>query len=87
MASSSSSFRARRTVATLPSCKELARCFTGWNIFSVTTDANFGDFRFKHWNHDGGSKVVLGQTIPGGGVEEAAREKEDVVRVEDHLPY
>jgi uncharacterized protein (DUF1800 family) len=51
--------------------RELARCFTGWNIFSVTTDANFGDFRFKSWNHDGGSKVVLGQTIPGGGVEEA----------------
>lgn len=51
--------------------RELARCFTGWNIYSTTTDTNWGDFRFKQWDHDPGSKLVLGMTIPGGGVEEA----------------
>ena len=51
--------------------RELARCFTGWSIYSATGDTNWGDFRFKQWDHDSGSKLVLGMTIPGGGVEEA----------------
>ena len=51
--------------------RELARCFTGWSIHSTTTETIWGDFRFKQWDHDPGSKQVLGMTIPGGGVEEA----------------
>lgn len=50
---------------------ELARCFTGWTMFTGTADTNWGDFRFKQWLHDSGPKTVLGLNIPGGGVEEA----------------
>jgi hypothetical protein len=46
--------------------QELARCFTGWTIWD-NSSANLGEFRFKPWLHDNGSKVVLGQTVPAGG--------------------
>ncbi len=35
--------------------QELARCFTGWEI-------KLGKFRFNHFQHDTGSKTVLGKT-------------------------
>ncbi|MGB5624012.1 MAG: DUF1800 domain-containing protein [Gammaproteobacteria bacterium] len=42
--------------------KEVARCFTGW-----TLDFNTAEFSFVPFIHDDGPKVVLGQSIPGGG--------------------
>ena len=51
--------------------QEVARCFTGWTI-----DRPFqgGGFVFRPWMHDGGSKTVLGNTIPaGGGISDGAR--------------
>lgn len=35
--------------------RELARCFTGWEIRN-------GEFRFNRFQHDGGTKTILGQT-------------------------
>ena len=35
--------------------QELARCFTGWEI-------KLGKFRFNRFQHDSGSKTVLGKT-------------------------
>ena len=46
--------------------QELARCFTGWTFYPQNMSI-FGEFRFDSANHDYGSKVVLGQTIPSGG--------------------
>ncbi len=37
--------------------RELARCFTGWEI-------KLGKFRFNRFQHDAGSKTVLGKTGP-----------------------
>ncbi len=46
--------------------QELARCFTGWTFYPQGMPI-FGEFRFDSSNHDYGSKVVMGQTIPSGG--------------------
>lgn len=45
--------------------RELARCFTGWEIRREK-------FRFNAYQHDTGTKTILGQTGPFGG-EEAIR--------------
>jgi uncharacterized protein (DUF1800 family) len=37
--------------------QELARCFTGWEI-------KLGQFRFNRFQHDSGSKTILGKTAP-----------------------
>ena len=42
--------------------RELARCFTGWEV-------RRGKFRFNRYQHDTGEKMVLGQTGPMGGDE------------------
>lgn len=42
--------------------RELARCFTGWEI-------KLKRFRFNRFQHDGGVKTILGQTGPFGGEE------------------
>lgn len=42
--------------------REVARCFTGWNINGGT-----GVFQFNPGDHDDGEKTVLGQRIPAGG--------------------
>jgi uncharacterized protein (DUF1800 family) len=42
--------------------QEVARCFTGWTINRLT-----GEFVFRPYLHDNGSKVVLGHQIPAGG--------------------
>lgn len=47
--------------------KQVARCFTGWNMSSNWT------FEFRAADHVPGDKTVLGQRIPGGGVEEGRR--------------
>ncbi len=39
--------------------EQVARAFTGWTVVS-------GQFFFDPTNHDGGAKVVLGQTLPAG---------------------
>lgn len=50
--------------------KEVARCFTGWGVTGGRfAGPNLGQFRFDPRNHDNGSKVVLGHTIPPGGGE------------------
>ncbi len=41
---------------------EVARVFTGW-----TVDMRTGEFAFRPYLHDAGSKVVLGHEIPAGG--------------------
>ena len=46
---------------------ELASVLTGW---SMDRD---GNFRFRRFLHDTGTKTVLGQTIRGGGIEEGER--------------
>ncbi len=46
---------------------EVAKCFTGWTI---DRPYQGGGFRFEPNRHEGGSKVVLGQTIPEGGMNE-----------------
>ena len=48
--------------------RELARCFSGWNYWkSWESEAQYGEFRFKPWEHDTESKQVLGIRIPSGG--------------------
>jgi uncharacterized protein (DUF1800 family) len=42
--------------------QEVARCFTGWTIDRLT-----GTFVFRPRQHDNGTKVVLGHTIPADG--------------------
>ncbi|HEX2445547.1 MAG TPA: DUF1800 domain-containing protein [Vicinamibacterales bacterium] len=49
---------------------EVARAFTGWTIDRPRTG---GGFRFDGRMHDGGEKVVLGQTIRAGGKGEGER--------------
>lgn len=43
---------------------EVARCFTGWTINQLRSNASFV---FKPFAHDNGEKVVLGHRIPAGG--------------------
>ncbi len=60
--------------------QEVARCFTGWTIFSPrgggaganalmgeTARRNAGTFYFNPRTHDDGEKTVLGHKIPAGG--------------------
>jgi uncharacterized protein (DUF1800 family) len=60
---------------------EVAKCFTGWTIDrpfggdgalarKVKDDAAPGEFVFEANRHEPGAKVVLGQTIPEGGMKE-----------------
>ena len=46
---------------------EVARCFTGWRYVTTTNDPNRGNFVFNTSTNvrDVGSKLVLGNTIPG----------------------
>jgi uncharacterized protein (DUF1800 family) len=47
---------------------ELARVLTGWSI-----DRRTGQFVFRPFLHDRGSKTVLGVRLEGGGIEEGER--------------
>jgi uncharacterized protein (DUF1800 family) len=47
--------------------QEVARCFTGWQIFNSGTSR--GLFRYNNNAHDQGVKTVLGVTIPANGGE------------------
>ncbi|MFC6644497.1 DUF1800 domain-containing protein [Granulicella cerasi] len=53
---------------------EVAKCFTGWTVTRPYGGRNEGEapyeFRFDPARHEGGSKVVLGVTIPEGGMQE-----------------
>jgi uncharacterized protein (DUF1800 family) len=49
---------------------EVARCFTGWRYNDTTNDPNRGTFLFNQSVHDPGTKLVLGHTIAGAGVNE-----------------
>ena len=49
---------------------EVARCFTGWRYNNTTNDPARGTFLFDQSVHDTGTKLVLGHTIAGGGVNE-----------------
>jgi len=44
---------------------EVARCFTGWTIKGLRQESP--EFTFESRLHDSGDKVVLGQSIEGGG--------------------
>jgi hypothetical protein len=46
---------------------EVARCFTGWRYITSSTDPNRGTFTFNTSSsvRDTGTKIVLGNTIPG----------------------
>jgi uncharacterized protein (DUF1800 family) len=46
--------------------REVARVFTGWTVASRQQPT----FRFRERVHDPGRKVVLGQRVPGDGIEE-----------------
>jgi uncharacterized protein (DUF1800 family) len=46
---------------------EVARCFTGWTIEGLRDEPRFA---FEARLHDTGSKLVLGKTIKGGGMDE-----------------
>ncbi len=51
--------------------KEVARCFTGWGVVGGRFGGpDLGKFRFNPAQHDNGSKLVLGHTIPAGGGQE-----------------
>jgi len=49
--------------------QEVARCFTGWQIYGTATNPQElrWTFRFNSAQHDNNAKVVLGQPIPAGG--------------------
>ena len=49
---------------------EVARCFTGWTI---TRPQLGGGFNFNARAHDQGEKVVLGEKIHGGGLEDGEK--------------
>jgi uncharacterized protein (DUF1800 family) len=49
---------------------EVARCFTGW---SITRPQLGGGFNFNARTHDEGEKVVLGQKIHAGGIEDGEK--------------
>ncbi len=49
--------------------QEVARCFTGWTI-----DRQTGEFIFRPFLHDNGTKVVLGHAIPpAGGIQDGEK--------------
>jgi uncharacterized protein (DUF1800 family) len=49
--------------------KEVARCFTGWTVINLNTNAP--EFSFVATRHDTGAKTVLGNAIPAGrGIED-----------------
>lgn len=51
--------------------QEVARCFTGWSVDRANQG---GAFVFRRWQHDSGSKTVLGAELPaGGGMDEGLR--------------
>jgi uncharacterized protein (DUF1800 family) len=49
---------------------EVARCFTGW---SITRPQLGGGFNFNAKAHDQGEKLVLGQKIHAGGIEDGEK--------------
>ena len=51
---------------------DVARALTGWTI-GRPRSAQAGQFWFNPRMHDTGDKVVLGQTIRGGGIEDGER--------------
>lgn len=48
--------------------QEVARCFTGWTLYSERSGTNSWYFRFVNGQHDGGVKHVLGYDINAGGM-------------------
>jgi uncharacterized protein (DUF1800 family) len=71
---------------------EVARCFTGWTL---NLDPNSNDYlrgRFELSLHDGGKKLVLGQTIPAtprarsADDSTAQREAQRVIDIASHHP-
>ncbi len=49
---------------------QVAKSFTGWTVSTVEVGAPEGYFVFDPLIHEGGDKVVLGETIPAGGMDE-----------------
>lgn len=50
---------------------EVAKCFTGWTLTRPEVENGGGyTFRFDPTRHEGGAKVVMGVTIPEGGMQE-----------------
>lgn len=49
--------------------QEVARCFTGWQMWSASANPpeTRWTFRYNSSQHDNGAKVVLGQVIPANG--------------------
>lgn len=51
--------------------REVARIFTGWSlIFPEENEDRFGEFIFRRFAHDNGTKVVLGESYRGAGQDE-----------------
>ena len=60
--------------------KEVARCFTGWSIrFPGDASGDYGTFNFVPLVHDNNAKVVLGNTIAGGGGENDGEQVLDIL--------
>jgi len=49
---------------------QVARAFTGWTLDNIRSS---GEFRFDARLHDSGEKIVLGQRVSSGGIEEGER--------------
>jgi len=49
---------------------QVAKSFTGWTVAGVSGGEPEGDFMFDPLLHESGDKVVLGETIPSGGMAE-----------------
>lgn len=51
---------------------EVTDCFTGYTYLWNPSSPQHGEWKYEEWMHAGGSKQVLGRTIPaGGGVKDA----------------
>ncbi len=49
---------------------QVAKSFTGWTVSTVEVGNPEGHFVFDPLIHEGGDKLVLGETIPAGGMDE-----------------
>jgi len=58
---------------------EVARCFTGWTVWSELAGPDSGTFRYRPEHHDTGPKTVLGVTIPARPAPEGTQDGIDVL--------
>ena len=52
---------------------QVAKSFTGWTVAGMSGGEPEGEFMFDPLLHEGGDKVVLGETISSGGMDEGMR--------------